>query len=112
MSKVYVKTDSQGRITAINSDAFINDFEGWTEIDEGDGDKYNHAAGNYFEYPIFDDYGVCRYKLVDGVPEERTPEEREADRPEEPEPEESTEDLTLEMLADHEYRICLIEIEM
>ena len=108
--KVYVKTDNQNRVTAINSSMFIDDITGWTEIDEGEGDKYMHAQGHYFPKPIRDEYGVYCYKLADGQPIERTPEEMEADRPEPPEPEESTEDLTLEMLVDHEYRLCMIEL--
>ena len=66
----------------INSDAFIADTTGWTEIDRGDGDKYHHAQGTYFPKPIFDEYGRCNYRLADGVPEE-IPEE---DKPGVPEP--------------------------
>ena len=77
--KVYVKTDNQNRITAINSNAFLSSFDGWTEIDSGYEDKYHHAQGNYFEKPIMDKRGICRYKLIDGKPVERTTEEMEAD---------------------------------
>lgn len=38
--KVYAKTDKNGVITAINSSAFLTDTTGWTEIDEGEGDRY------------------------------------------------------------------------
>ena len=38
--KVYVKTNADGIITAVNSSAFISDSTGWTEIDEGTGDRY------------------------------------------------------------------------
>ena len=72
---VYVKPDSNGYITAVNSSAFLTDTTGWTEIDSGCGDKYHHAQGNYFPLPIISDGGACRYKLVDGVPVECTPEE-------------------------------------
>ena len=47
MYKVYVKTDSTGRIVSVNSDAFLPDTAGWTQIDEGEGDKFMHAQGNY-----------------------------------------------------------------
>lgn len=77
--KVYVKTDENGRITAINSDAFLSSLEGWQEIDSGLGDKFHHAQGNYFPLPIMDERGVYRYKLVDGAPVERTQEEMDAD---------------------------------
>ena len=76
---VYVKTDEQQRIIAINSDAFLPDTDGWVKIDEGYGDKYHHAQGNYLDKPIMDEHGVFRYKLEDGVPVERTQEEMDAD---------------------------------
>ena len=47
MYKVYVQVDAQSRITAINSDAFLPDATDWTQIDEGDGDKYQR---NYTLY--------------------------------------------------------------
>ena len=113
--KVYVQTNVSGNIIRVDKATNIDDLTGWIFIDEGEGDRYRLAQNNYFPLPLYDDYGVCRYKLVNGQPVERTAEEMEADRPEEQEPEEpeeTIEDLTLEMLADHEYRLCLIEIEM
>lgn len=77
--KVYVKTDERGRITAINSDAFLSSLDGWQEIDSGSSDKYHHAQGNYFDKPIRDERGICRYKFVNGRPVERTKEEMDAD---------------------------------
>lgn len=79
MYKVYVKTDEQNRILAINSDAFLADTEGWTLIDEGSGDKYHHAQNNYMSLPIHDERGAYRYKLVNGAVTERTAEEMQAD---------------------------------
>lgn len=72
---VYVKTNSNGYITAVNSSAFLPDITGWTEIDRGYGDKCHHAQGNYFPQPIITEGGAYRYKLVDGVPTECTAEE-------------------------------------
>jgi hypothetical protein len=72
---VYVKTNSNGYIVAVNSSAFLSDTTGWVEIDSGYGDKYHHAQGNYFPEPIFTDGGAYRYKLVAGAPVECTPEE-------------------------------------
>ena len=77
--KVYVKAALNGTITTINSDAFLADTEGWTEIDQGDGDKYHHAQGNYFPQSIMTIEGVYRYKLVDGKAVERTAAEIQAD---------------------------------
>lgn len=76
---VYVQTDEENRIIAINSDAFLSSLDGWVKIDEGYGDKYHHAQGNYFPLPIMDARGIYFYKLVDGVPEQRTLEEMDAD---------------------------------
>ena len=76
---VYVQTDGQGRITAVNSSAFVSADWG-TEIDSGYGDQYHHAQGNYFPQPIYTEDGIPRYKLVDGSPVERTEEEIAADR--------------------------------
>lgn len=76
---VYVQTDEKNRITAVNSDAFLRSLEGWVKIDEGYGDQYHHAQGNYFPLPIRDERGICRYRLVNGVPEERTREEMDGD---------------------------------
>ena len=63
---VYVKTDSNGYITAVNSSAFLEDVTGWVEIDSGYSDKYHHAQGNYFSKSIVSVVGAYRYKFVDG----------------------------------------------
>ena len=76
---VYVKVDESNRVTSINSSAFLADVTGWTEIDSCYGDKYHHAQGNYFDKPLCDERGICRYKLVNGRPVERTQEEMDAD---------------------------------
>mgnify|MGYP006992118412 CR=1 FL=1 len=75
---VYVKPDSKGYITAVNSSAFLTDTTGWVEIDSGYGDKYHHAQGNYFEKPIMTEGGAYRYKLIDGEAVECTAEEIKA----------------------------------
>lgn len=77
--RVYIKTDSKNRITGINSELFIHDVSGWTEIDSGDGDKFAHAQGNYLPAPLTDDNGVYRYKFIDGVVSERSGDELSAD---------------------------------
>lgn len=72
---VYAKLNDSGYIIAVNSSAFVADTSGWVQIDQGHGDKYHHAQGNYFPLPIITDGGAYRYKLVDGVPAECTAEE-------------------------------------
>ena len=76
---VYVRTDDAGRITAINSSAFLPDTTGWVRIDSGYGMRHHHAQGNYLPGPLYNDLGICRYKLVDGKVRWRTQEEMDAD---------------------------------
>lgn len=76
--KVLVRIDDAGRVTAINSDAFVSG-DGWTAIDEGEGDRYRHAQNNYLLKPLTDERGVYRYKLVDGLVAQRTQAEMDAD---------------------------------
>ena len=79
--RVYIKTDSENRITAVNSEIFISDVSGWTEIDSGDGDRFAHAQGNYLPKPITDNNGVYRYKFENGKISERSADEMAADIP-------------------------------
>ena len=81
-SKVYVLPDTEGRITRIDGGytlSNIKDFTDWVLIDEGYGDRYNLCQNNYLPGPLYDDRGLCRYKLVNGRPVERTQEEMDAD---------------------------------
>lgn len=75
---VYVRTDSQGCIIAINSSAFVPSDWG-VEIDRG-GDRYHHAQGNYLDKPLYTEDAIPRYKLAEGQVVERTEAELEADR--------------------------------
>ena len=76
---VFIKVDDDGRITDINSDAFLTDTHGWIPLDSGFSDKYHHAQGNYLPKSIMDERGIYRYKFEDGKPVERTQEEMDAD---------------------------------
>lgn len=73
---VYVKTDEDNIIIAVNSNAFISDIANWIVIDEGCGDKYHHAQNHYFDNRIIDNNGIYNYKLVEGKPVLRTDEEK------------------------------------
>ena len=77
--KVYIKIDNNSNITAVNSGIFISDLTDWIEIDEGIGDKYAHAQGNYFEKSLTDDNGIYRYKYSKGAVYEKTEEEIETE---------------------------------
>lgn len=78
--KVYITTNENDIITAINSSTFLADTTGWTEIDEGTSDKYHHAQGHYLPNGLVDDNGSYNYKYVDGELIERTEEEKQAER--------------------------------
>ena len=77
--RVFALIDEHNRIIGINSDAFLADTVGWTQIDVGVGDRYHHAQGNYLPKSLYDERGIPRYKLVDGQVVERTQEEMDAD---------------------------------
>lgn len=88
-SKVYVYTDEKGRIVRCEGGytiGNIKDFEEWTLIDEGNGDRYNLCQSHYFEGGLYTDDGIPRYKLVDGQAVERTEEEIAADKAARPAP--------------------------
>lgn len=73
--EVYINANEYGYIIEVNSSAFLTDTSGWVKIDEGYGDKYHHAQGNYFDKSIYTASGVYQYKYVDGVAVECTAEE-------------------------------------
>lgn len=77
--KVYVKINADGIIAAVNSSAFLSDVTEWTEIDEGEGDKYHHAQNHYLPDGLMDENGIFNYKLVNGKPMLRTAEEKAPD---------------------------------
>lgn len=80
--QVYIIIDGKNRIVSVDSSAFISETTGWVQIDEGTGDLYHHAQGNYFPKPKYDERGILRYAYVpDGSPKwrERTKEEMDAD---------------------------------
>ena len=60
---VYVKTNSEGYIIDVKSDMFNKNLEGYTKIDEGEGDRFYDAENLYFEEPLRDEKGNFRYKL-------------------------------------------------
>lgn len=72
---VYVKVNTDGYITAVNSSAFLVDSTGWLEIDSGYDSKFYHAQTAYFPKSVLTDGDACRYKLVDGSSVECTAEE-------------------------------------
>ena len=64
---VYVKLDSENRIISVNSSAFLTDVTDWIQIDEGLGDRFHHAQGNYLEKGLMDESGCYNYRYIDGA---------------------------------------------
>ena len=80
-SKVYIKTDTEGRILRCEGGYTTPaDLTGWTEIDDGYGDRYNLCQSHYFDGGLYTLDGVPRYKLADGAPALRTEEEIAAEQ--------------------------------
>ncbi|WP_236897024.1 hypothetical protein [Clostridium beijerinckii] len=76
--KVYVQVDSNNVVININSSVFLTDITGWVQIDEGSGDKYTHAQGNYLDKCLTDSNGKYNYKLVNSKVAELSDEEKES----------------------------------
>lgn len=74
--KVYVKLDENNVIIEINSSIFLKDTTDYIEIDEGQGDKFAHAQGNYLPKGLIDNNGHYNYKYDNGLVE-LTDEEKE-----------------------------------
>ena len=83
LSKVYTKTDAQGRILRCEGGytmSNIDDVSEWIVIDEGTGDRYNLCQSNYFDGGLYTEDGICRYVYENGETRLRTEQEMEADR--------------------------------
>ena len=78
--KVYIKTDKNNCVTSVESDLTLKNSTGYVQIDEGIGDKYSHAQGNYFprDKLLRDSQGRCNYKYVNNEVVELTDEEKES----------------------------------
>lgn len=107
---VYIRINDIGMIQEVNSEIFIKDFSNWIKIDEGFGDKYAHAQGNYFPKSIYNDNGTHTYILEDNIIRETTKEEQQAELDAMPKPEPSAESDLLNMAVDHEYRLTVLEL--
>ena len=89
-SKVYIQADAEGRILRCDGGYTTPaDLTDWTEIDEGDGDRYNLCQSHYFDGGLYTDDGIHRYRWDGSTAILRSDEELEADRAELPNPETS-----------------------
>ena len=110
-SKVYIQTDAEGRILRCDGGYTTpSDLTGWLEIDEGYGDRYNLCQSHYFDGGLYTMDGIPRYRWDGTAAVERTEEELEADRAARPAQHPTTEEVLLELAADHEARLCEIEL--
>lgn len=108
--KILVKTDDVGRVTAINSNAFVSG-DGWTQIDEGEGDRYHHAQNNYLPKPLTDERGVYNYKMAEGKVVERSTEEMDADYASRPAPKPTEEERIKTLENQNETLLqCILEM--
>lgn len=92
MIQVYAKADTAGRVEELGSSVFLTDLTDWVQIDEGEGDRYAHAQGNYLEKPLMDEDGTHNYILDGSTIREATAAEKEAEKAFFPEPEPSREE--------------------
>lgn len=79
-SKVYIQTDTEGRIIRCEGGCTTPaDLTGWIEIDEGTGDKYNLGQSHYFDGGLYTVDSIPRYKWDGSEAVLRSDEELEAD---------------------------------
>ena len=109
--KVYIQTDAEGRIVRCEGGYTTPaDLTGWIEIDEGTGDKYNLCQSHYFEDGLYTMDGIPRYRWDGEQAVERSEDELEADRAARPAPPPTTDEILLELAAEHEERLCMMEL--
>ena len=104
-SKVYIKTDDQGRILRCDGGYTTPaDLTDWTYIEEGTGDRYNLCQSHYFDGALHTMDGIPRYRWDGSAAVLRTEEELEADRAAIPDPKPSAtiEDRVAALEADAE----------
>ena len=106
-SKVYVLVDEDGRILRCDGGYTTpTNLDGWVQIDEGNGDKFNLCQSHYFESGLYTDDFIPKYKLVDGKVVERTAEEIEADRAAVPAPAPTEQEM---LRADVDFLLMMME---
>ena len=99
----YITVDSSNRITGIKYEhEYPSQLGDWIVAEE--------VQSHQLDKPLMAEDGIYQYKYVDGAITERTAEEIEADRASRPQPEPTEEEITLDLLADHEYRLCMLEL--
>lgn len=112
LSRVYIKTDADNRISRIEGEYSLPpDLSTWTFLEEGlSCDKLNLAQTHYLDGELRTEQGIPRYKLVNGKAVERTQAEIDADIAAIPVPEPTPQEDTDALLADHEERLIYMEL--
>ena len=93
-SRVYIRTDEQGRITRCEGEYTLpSDLTDWILIEEGAPcDRLNLAQSHYFPGGLYAMDGIPRYRWDGTQAIERTEEELEADRAARPAPPPTTDE--------------------
>lgn len=107
--KVYIRVDENNYVTSINSSIFLDNVENYICIDEGSGDKYAHAQGNYLSKSLMDEQGRYNYKYINN----KLVELSEDDKPviEQDIPVKTEDEGLMEYLVNLDYRLCEMEIK-
>lgn len=105
MIQVYAKTDAAGRVEELGSSVFLTDLTGWVQIDEGEGDLYAHAQGNYLEKSLMDADGTHNYILDGSTIREATAEEKAEEKASFPGTEPSREEQLETQVADLQSQV-------
>ena len=111
-SHVYIKADDRNRIVRCEGEYTLpSDLTDWILIEEGTPcDRLNLAQSHYFDGGLYTMDGITRYRWDGSAAVLRTDEELDADRAARPAPPPTTEEVLLELAADHEARLCEIEL--
>ena len=91
-SKVYIQTDTEGRIVRCEGEYTLpSNLDGWILIEEGTPcDRLNLAQSHYFDGGLYTMDGIPRYRWDGSAAVLRTEEELEEDRAARPAPPPST----------------------
>ena len=109
-NKHYIAVDEQNRIVNGFSDAFRQPAEDDICINEQGGHQFRLFQGGEENPALYTMDGIPRYRWDGTQAVLRDEAELEADRAALPTPPPTTEEILLELAADHEARLCEIEL--
>lgn len=111
MYTVYALLNKDNYITQVESnDTICNivDRSSVVEIDHGETEKYAFAQTMYFDEPLMNEVGCYVFQYIDGkiIRNPQSP----VEEAEEEDGYELTNSEIIEIIADHEFRLCLMEL--